>query len=160
MNLNPKFFLITIIFSVAAGFASHISYWLMLLYDYPPSSVGWLNLVVVGPTGLIVGVVLPFIALYLMSRDVQPLSMYKSIIFSTFVGCWGGQVTAFFVNAYIMYINGVTYSDSWLVPFWYVWEFFVLALSSVFFVCLGGILFAYYEKTIDKIEATTYEASR
>jgi len=159
LNFNPKFFLTTIVFSLGAGFASHISRWLIILYHYPPSSIGLLNLFVVGPTRLIIGIVLPFISMYLMSRDIQPLSIYKSIIFSTFLGCWGGQVTVFLVDFYIQYFSGGTYSDSWLAPFWFTWEILFLALSPIFFVCLGGILFAYFQRTINKTEATTYEAS-
>lgn len=149
MNLNPKFFITTIIFAIGAGFVSHISRWLIILYHYPPSSLILLNLVVVRPTQLIVGIILPFITMYLMSRSIQPLSIYKSIIFSTFLGCWGGQVTAFFVDFYIQYSSGGTYSDSWLLPFWFTWEILILALSPIFFVCLGGILFAYFQSTIN-----------
>jgi hypothetical protein len=156
VNLNPKFFLTTIIFSMAVGFASHISHWLFIFYKFPAKSIGLLNLVVVAPTGLIIGIVLPFMVLYFMSRDAQPLSMYKSIIFSTFLGCWGGQITAFFVDAYVVYFSGGAYVDSWLVPFWFVWQTLILALSPIFFVCLGGILFAYYQRTISKMEVAQY----
>ena len=139
-----------------AGFTSHITTWLVMFYDYPPRSVGLLNLVVVAPLGLILCVVLPFILMYFMSRDVHPLSMYKSIILSTFVGCWGGQVTAFFLNVYLTYFSGFSYVDPWLVPFWFAWQILVIALSPIFFVCLGGILFAYYQRTIKKMEVAQY----
>lgn len=104
------------------------------------------------PVQLVFGVALPFAVMYVLSTKVSSESIFKSTMVSTFLGCWLGGVTIFAVNILITFSSGGSYGyDSILqTTLWVIWTIFATAFSSIFFVSLAAILFAYYQKQLTK----------
>jgi hypothetical protein len=149
VEFNAKFFFIAVILSIVAGVFQNLAMWLHL-YRLGPSLYSW---VVLGlaPVRLVFGVALPFAVMCILSTEVS-LESVKSIMVATFLGCWIGGVTIFAFNIFITYLGGSSYGyDSILqTTLWIIWTIFATAFSSIFFVSLAAILFAYYQKQLTK----------
>jgi len=156
VDFSIKFFLIAVALSIITGFTSCISYWLVILYHYSARNV-WLLNWGLSAVGLIIGVVLPFFAMYSLSHDVKETSAFKPIILSISLGCWIGHLVPYFSNVYVqLLLSGGSYIDdwAWLAPFWHAWQILLIAFSLIFFVSLSGILLVYYRKTLIKKETS------
>ena len=144
LELNPKFFLVAVSLSLLAGILDNLSKWLLLLYELPIDIYAE-TAVVFPPIQFALSVILPFPVMYILSARIA-FEVVKSAIVSTFIGCWIGGVTNFAIGTYILYLR----MDSFQLGLWVGWSIFRAAFSTVFFVSLAAILFAYYRKTANK----------
>ncbi|MDH5461703.1 MAG: hypothetical protein OEX09_05730 [Candidatus Bathyarchaeota archaeon] len=150
MEFNAKFLFLAVIFSLVSGVFYHLGTWLYLYLRLPLDLYSWIVLGL-APVQLVFGVVLPFAVMYVLSTRIG-LEVAKSVMVSTFLGCWIGNVATFAADRYLLYFRGGSYSVDASPQFilWLIWEIFARAFSTVFFVSLAAILFAQYRKTADK----------
>jgi hypothetical protein len=89
--------------------------------------------------------------MYVLGKKVA-LKSNKPIMVCTFLGCWIGGVAILAVNKYIQNPDVGGYSGGLILQLtlWTIWEIFSTAFSAIFFVSLAALLFAYYQKTVDK----------
>jgi len=145
MEFNAKFFFTAFILALAASMLSHLGSWLLRLYRFSPGFYSWIILSL-APIQFAVGVALPFAVMYILSTRVTSKPTFKPIIASTFLGCWIGQLTTLTVDTSITFLSGGSYgSDYFQLIFWIIWQIFTSAFSSIFFISLAAILFAYYQ---------------
>ncbi len=153
MKFNPNFFLVAVGLSLLAGILQNLSSWLLVLYTQSKLSIDIYSQIAIGlpPVQLALGVILPFAVMYILSTRIGS-EVVQSVIVSTFVGCWIGGVINFAVRFYLLYLRRSSLSvDSVLqLSPWVVWAIFETAFSTVFFVSLAAILFAYYRKTVSR----------
>lgn len=148
MQFNVKFFFTSVVLSFVVGIFQHLIMWLHL-YRLPISVLSWISFAL-APVQLGFAVFLPFGVMYIFSRRTSLVSAFQSIIVSTFLGCWTGGVAIFVVDRFISSLGGATYDSVLLYTFWIGWSIFALAFSQIFFVSLAAILWAYYQKSINK----------
>jgi len=149
VEFNAKFFFIVVILSLVAGVFQNLAMWLHL-YQLPISLYSWIVLGL-APIRLVFGVALPFAVVYVLSTKVS-LESIKSIMVSTFLGCWMSGVAIFAVQIFITFFSGGSYGYDSILQFtlWVIWTIFATAFSSIFFVSLAAILFAYYQRQLTR----------
>ena len=148
VEFNAKFFFTAVILSLVAGVFQNLAIWLHL-YQLSISLYSWIVLGL-APIRLFFGVALPFAVVYVLSTKVS-LESIKSIMVCTFLGCWIGGVTIFAVQIFITFFSGGSYGyDILQFTLLVIWTIFATAFSSIFFVSLAAILFAYYQKQLTK----------
>lgn len=156
MSFDAKFFLVAVVLSTIAAISRYLNQWILLAFRISPlfySRFYYVFTVV----QLACGVVLPFVIMYTLGKNVDSPSAFKPIMLSIFLGSWVGQVSVFVVNIFVnVLVQGGNYIG-WdaIVWLWTVWQLFALALSGVFFVSLAAVLFAYYQKTARETHANT-----
>ena len=148
MQFNAKFFFTSVVLSFVVGISQHLIMWLHL-YRLPISVLSWISFAL-APVQLGFVVLLPFGVMYIFSRRINSVPIFQSIIVSTFLGCWVGGVAIFVVDRFISSLGGAIYDSVLLYTFWIIWSIFALAFSQIFFVSLAAILWAYYQKSINK----------
>lgn len=149
MEFDAKFFLVSLLLSAIAGIPQCLYTWLILDRIVSVEVYSWLSLIT-SPTGLVLGVLLPFVVMYLLSKTVTLQSMFRPVIISTFLGCWIGAAATGVANyAIILLSNGTTTSPLFIV--WIALSIVADAFSLIFFVSLAAILFAHYRKTISQL---------
>jgi hypothetical protein len=149
LEFNAKFFFVAMILSFVSGVFHNLGSWLPL-FLLPISLYPWITLGL-GPVRFVFGVVLPFAVMYVLGKKVA-LKSIKPIMMCTFLGCWIGGVAILAVHEYILYPGVGSYSWGLILQFtlWTIWEIFSTAFSAVFFVSLAALLFAHWQKTVDK----------
>jgi len=89
LEFNVKFFFVAMILALVSGVFHYFNIWLVL-YELPISLYPWIA-VVLAPVQLVFGVVLPFAVMYVLGTRIGSDAV-KSVIVSTFLGCWTGGV--------------------------------------------------------------------
>ena len=150
LEFNAKFFFVAMILSFVSGVFHNLVNWLVLYHLLPISSYSW-TILGLGPVRFVFGVVLPFVVMYVLGKKVA-LKSIKPIMVCTFLGCWIGGVAILAVQEYILYPGVGGYSGGLILQFtlWTIWEIFSTAFSAVFFVSLAALLFAHWQKTVEK----------
>jgi len=146
LEFNVKFFFVAMILALVSGVFHYFNIWLVL-YELPISLYPWIA-VVLAPVQLVFGVVLPFAVMYVLGTRIGSDAV-KSVIVSTFLGCWTGGVAVLAVHTYLMR-GSYGYDYLFQLVLWTIWEIFAKALSGVFFVSFAAILFAHYQRTVNK----------
>lgn len=145
LELNIKFLFVAFSLAIVAGVFQNLLTWLRI-WQLPVES---LSVAVLGLASLqlIFGVFLPIAVMYTLGMKA-PESAYKPILASTFLGCWIGGVIVFCLDLTIITLSGSSYGTGSLIftIIWVIWRIFVSAFSSVLFVCVAAVLFAYYRK--------------
>ena len=145
LELNIKFLFVTFTLAIVAGVFQNLITWLRIWLLTPESmSVAVLGL---ASLQLIFGVFIPFAVMYTLGMKALETA-YKPILTSTFLGSWTGGVTAFCLDLAIIMLNEGSYGTGSLAftIILVIWRIFVSAFSSVLFVCIAAVLFAYYRK--------------
>lgn len=152
MSFDAKFFFVAIVLSIVAGLSQYITQWLLLVYRLSPL---FFSSLVVGlaPVRLAFGVVVPFVVMYFLGKNVDSPSAFKPIIISIFLGSWIGQVSVFLAGIFVNLTHGAYYSFAVIAVFHVAWEIIAGALSGVFFASLAAVLFAHYQKTAKETHA-------
>lgn len=148
-----KFLFVTSILAIVAGVFQNLITWLQI-WRLPEESM---SLAVLGLSSLqlVFGVFIPFAVMYTLGMKV-PESVYKPILISVFLGSWIGGVVifcldlSFSLDLSIIILNQNSYGTGSLLfsIIWVIWRIFASAFSSVLFVCVAAVLFAYYRKRL------------
>ena len=146
MEFNVKFFLVAIVLSLVAEIFHHLNIWMLYVGRLPMDIYSWI-VIALAPVQLIFGVVIPFAVMYILATRIS--SVVKSVIVSTFLGCWIGGVAVLAFHTYLMR-GSYGYDSLFQLAFWTIWEIFAKALSAIFFVSLAAILFAHYQRTVNR----------
>ncbi|MDH7563886.1 MAG: hypothetical protein QHH24_03255 [Candidatus Bathyarchaeota archaeon] len=145
LKFDVRYFCISLILALFATFISYLPVLSMLLRLWKPTGDLWYYLAL-QPLAILVSVFLTFGVMYAVSRDVEPPSMYWSAVYSTFFGCWLGNIVIL-VSTYILSIlEGST--TNWYPALYICLQLVLSAFSLVFFVSFSAIMLAYYRKTL------------
>ena len=147
LEFNIKFFFVATILSLTGGIVQRLGFWLFVHDQMSASLYAWFA-AILSPVQLLCSVILPFAVMYITSRGISSEAI-RSVILSTFLGCWIGGVIVLAINAYSIYsiVASFAFDHLFQIILGSMWEIFTTALSGIFFVCFAAILFAYYQKT-------------